>query len=177
MRNVRLVDVGGQPHLLTPQAMVPLSDFFAHVAAAVPHGLIPAGWALCDGTNGTPDLRSRFVKGAAAGLDPGATGGAATHAHADHASHTHTVTTQSASPDLFTGDLLGTGVSGTTMLTASITRYVRSSDTLDVVARRLGLDESEVEAALAWERGRACRKATTIAPATGDFARHSPRGA
>ena len=124
MRNVRLVDVGGQPHLLTPQAMVPLSDFFAHVAAAVPHGLIclwaglvsaiPAGWALCDGTNGTPDLRSRFVKGAAAGLDPGATGGAATHAHADHASHTHTVTTQSASPDLFTGDLLGTGVSGTT---------------------------------------------------------------
>src|SRR5690625_6482592 len=24
---------------------------------------IPAGWALCDGTNGTPDLRSRFVVG------------------------------------------------------------------------------------------------------------------
>lgn len=26
---------------------------------------IPTGWALCDGTNGTPDLRSRFVVGAA----------------------------------------------------------------------------------------------------------------
>lgn len=25
---------------------------------------IPAGWQLCDGTNGTPDLRSRFVYGA-----------------------------------------------------------------------------------------------------------------
>jgi microcystin-dependent protein len=25
---------------------------------------IPAGWRLCDGTNGTPDLRSRFVVGA-----------------------------------------------------------------------------------------------------------------
>ena len=25
---------------------------------------IPYGWALCDGTNGTPDLRSRFVYGA-----------------------------------------------------------------------------------------------------------------
>jgi len=25
---------------------------------------IPAGWALCDGTNGTPDLRDRFVIGA-----------------------------------------------------------------------------------------------------------------
>ena len=40
---------------------------------------IPAGWALCDGSAGTPDLRSRFVKGAAAGIDPGATGGAALH--------------------------------------------------------------------------------------------------
>lgn len=45
---------------------------------------IPAGWALCDGANGTPDLRDRFVKGAAAGQDPGATGGALTHTHADH---------------------------------------------------------------------------------------------
>ena len=57
------------------------------------HGLlanIPSGWVLCDGANGTPDLRSKFVKGAAAGVDPGATGGAATHTHANHASHTHT---------------------------------------------------------------------------------------
>jgi hypothetical protein len=48
---------------------------------------IPSGWALCDGTLGTPDLRSRFVKGTAAGVDPGATGGAATHTHAAHAAH------------------------------------------------------------------------------------------
>lgn len=40
---------------------------------------IPAGWNLCDGTNGTPDLRSRFIKGTAAGVDPGGTGGSATH--------------------------------------------------------------------------------------------------
>jgi len=25
---------------------------------------IPTGWALCDGTNGTPDLRDKFVVGA-----------------------------------------------------------------------------------------------------------------
>lgn len=72
------------------------------------HGLlsnIPSGWALCDGQNGTPDLRDKFVKGAAAGQNPGATGGSATHTHADHAalahagaavadhaSHTHTYT-------------------------------------------------------------------------------------
>ena len=51
---------------------------------------IPAGWLLCDGTNGTPDLRSRFVMGAAAGQDPGAFAGSATHSHTV-AAHTHTV--------------------------------------------------------------------------------------
>lgn len=30
---------------------------------------IPDGWQLCDGTNGTPDLRGRFVLGAAVGPD------------------------------------------------------------------------------------------------------------
>lgn len=55
---------------------------------------IPSGWALCNGLNGTPDLRGLFVKGAAPGADPGATGGSATHTHADHTgviSHTHPV--------------------------------------------------------------------------------------
>ena len=28
---------------------------------------IPFGWALCDGTNGTPDLRGRFVLGTGQG--------------------------------------------------------------------------------------------------------------
>ena len=38
---------------------------------------IPSGWKLCDGNNGTPDLRGRFIVGASAsgGYDPGATGG------------------------------------------------------------------------------------------------------
>lgn len=57
------------------------------------HGLlanIPAGFVLCDGQNGTPDLRDKFVKGAAAAANPGTTGGALTHTHSDHASHTHT---------------------------------------------------------------------------------------
>lgn len=54
---------------------------------------IPSGWLLCDGANGTPDLRSVFIKGAAAGADPGATGGAATHSHTytEVVQHTHTV--------------------------------------------------------------------------------------
>lgn len=37
---------------------------------------IPAGWALCDGRNGTPDLRDRFIVGAGREYSVGDTGGA-----------------------------------------------------------------------------------------------------
>ena len=82
---------------------------------------IPATWQLCDGTNGTPDLRDRFVVGAKqddAGIAKTnltgsltQSGGSANHTHSvtsnvavddhashvhsgsgDHASHTHTYT-------------------------------------------------------------------------------------
>ena len=39
---------------------------------------IPAGWALCNGQDGTPDLTDRFILGAGKTYQPGATGGAAT---------------------------------------------------------------------------------------------------
>lgn len=42
---------------------------------------IPAGWHLCDGTEGTPDLRGRFIVGAGGDYEPAATGGAADHNH------------------------------------------------------------------------------------------------
>ena len=45
---------------------------------------IPVGWVLCDGSNGTPDLRGRYPKGAAASIEAGDTGGALTHSHAVH---------------------------------------------------------------------------------------------
>lgn len=57
---------------------------------------VPSGWAICDGTNGTPDLRGRV----AVGVDTtqtefdvvGETGGATTHSLsvAELAVHTHT---------------------------------------------------------------------------------------
>lgn len=48
---------------------------------------IPYGWALCDGTNGTPDLRGRFIIGTGSWSDvygsktysPGDTGGERKH--------------------------------------------------------------------------------------------------
>jgi hypothetical protein len=46
---------------------------------------IPSGWALCDGSvqNGvpTPNLTSRFIMGASAGVAPGTLGGSNTHDH------------------------------------------------------------------------------------------------
>jgi hypothetical protein len=33
------------------------------------------GWQLCDGTNGTPDLRDKFIVGGGGGYTPGSTGG------------------------------------------------------------------------------------------------------
>ena len=41
-------------------------------------GLVDKEWHLCDGTNGTPDLRNRFIYGGD-GTNNGATGGEATH--------------------------------------------------------------------------------------------------
>lgn len=42
---------------------------------------VPAGWALCDGTNGTPDLTDSFIIGAGANV-VGSTGGSIDHNHA-----------------------------------------------------------------------------------------------
>ena len=44
-------------------------------------GSIPAGYALCDGNNGTPDLRDNFVVGAGSTYAVDATGGAVSHSH------------------------------------------------------------------------------------------------
>lgn len=40
---------------------------------------IPDGWALCDGSNGTPDLRGKFALGSSDKYAVGATGGEETH--------------------------------------------------------------------------------------------------
>ena len=59
-------------------------------------GSVPTGWYLCDGTNGTPDLRDRFIVGAGTSYAVGATGGSA---NAILVSHTHTATSTSTVTD------------------------------------------------------------------------------
>lgn len=53
---------------------------------------IPYGWALCNGSNGTPDLRNRFIIGAGNTYEPGAIGGSAanTATTASNGTHSHT---------------------------------------------------------------------------------------
>jgi hypothetical protein len=61
---------------------------------------IPSGWFLCNGSNSTPDLRSRFIVGAGTGsaYAVGGTGGSAdsvvvTHTHTvSDPGHAHTMT-------------------------------------------------------------------------------------
>jgi microcystin-dependent protein len=54
---------------------------------------VPEGWVLCDGQNGTPDLRGRFIYGFGKnlGLQFGRRGGEETHVlnHNELPSHTH----------------------------------------------------------------------------------------
>jgi hypothetical protein len=59
-------------------------------------GSVPTGWYLCDGTNGTPDLRDRFVVGAGSTYSVAATGGST---DAIVVSHTHTATSTSTVTD------------------------------------------------------------------------------
>lgn len=59
---------------------------------------IPQGWAVCNGTQGTPDLEARFVMGVST-EDPGAVGGNYTHSHTYTAipQHSHTTSSNGAS--------------------------------------------------------------------------------
>lgn len=69
-------------------ADVPHADFADEAGNGVPEGVIvmwsgttsdvPSGWTLCDGSDGTPDLRDRFVVGAGSSYGSGETGGSET---------------------------------------------------------------------------------------------------
>lgn len=94
-----------------------VSEIFPHNIIALWAGLIadiPTGWHICDGTNGTPDLRDRFLIHVGGTMSPGDTGGSdtitstATISVANHtltaaqiAKHTHTA------EDKYSGGALG----------------------------------------------------------------------
>lgn len=100
-----------------PNITGPVTATQAALNAPLPSGIIvmwsgvsaPSGWALCDGTNGTPDLRNRFVVAAGVTYPLGTTGGTTTTSAAG--SHTHT--------EAAAGGHNHTGVTGDTALTVN----------------------------------------------------------
>jgi hypothetical protein len=72
------------PYMLVTWVTAESAASFPTGAIAMWNGSVvapPRGWSVCDGTNGTPDLSGRFLKGTGAGGTPGTGGGAATHTH------------------------------------------------------------------------------------------------
>jgi microcystin-dependent protein len=92
-----------------PNLTGPVTATQTTINVPVPSGLIamwsglisaiPSGWYLCDGTNGTPNLRDRFIVGAGSTYAVGATGGAAsvTLDSTQMPAHSHTITATAAS--------------------------------------------------------------------------------
>ena len=66
------IKVGNE--VMSPRQAITSSGYAIRAEHGVPKGVIvmwsgkisdiPSGWALCDGTNGTPDLRDKFIVGA-----------------------------------------------------------------------------------------------------------------
>lgn len=75
-------------------------------------GSIPAGFVLCNGNNGTPDLRDRFIVGAGSTFAVDATGG---FADSTIPTHTHIATSVVTDPQ----HNHGTGVANNNFLTVS----------------------------------------------------------
>lgn len=74
---------------------------------------IPAGWLLCNGTSGTPDLRNRFVVGAGSTYAVADTGGSADAIVVSH-THTATVATTSLTGEISSQYANGSNHGGTT---------------------------------------------------------------
>ncbi len=78
---------------------------------AKPVADIPTGWRLCNGSNGTVDLRGRFVLGSGGSVSSaiGSTGGSQTVTLTEQQmpSHNHTVTSTAAPNHSHTGSLSG----------------------------------------------------------------------
>jgi hypothetical protein len=86
---------------------------------------IPLGYGLCDGTNGTPDLRARFVVGAGSTYNVNDTGGSVntgmggTHTHTINNAGAHTHGGQTGSVQLTAAQLPTAAGAGSGVATAA----------------------------------------------------------
>lgn len=135
------IKVGTDTEMLPRQQITSVGYAF-NAGNGVPKGVIsmwsgsiatiPAGWALCDGNNGTPDLRERFVVGAGNGYGVGSIGGAASHTltvnempgHAHGVTdpgHSHGITTDNDTDTPWPYGASGNNADGTVNTNAAVT--------------------------------------------------------
>jgi microcystin-dependent protein len=62
--------------LTVPPPIFPPSEFVTGMIMMWGGSTAPTGWALCNGLNGTPDLREKFICGSSTLVPIGSTGGA-----------------------------------------------------------------------------------------------------
>jgi len=136
-----------------PNLNAPVTATPAQLNSSVPTGFIgmwsgsiatvPAGWGLCDGNSGRPDLRDRFIVGAGSTYTIGTTGGAntVTLVEANLPSHAHSFsgTGTSSAVDLshnhtFSGTTDGGGSHSHTRLSTSTASGGSNSGAWTVVA-------------------------------------------
>jgi hypothetical protein len=90
MANFKLKESADKTSLGTALAgvnIIPQTGFIMPFAGTT----APSGWALCDGTGGTPDLRGYFLVGATSSANIGGVTGSNTHTHSySFGSLTHT---------------------------------------------------------------------------------------
>lgn len=103
-------------------------------------GAVPAGWALCDGTNGTPNLKNRFIVGAGDAYAVGATGGAdsVTLNESQIPSHTHAISATTVSAGAHNHTITDPGHSHSTY--NQVTNPSSADGPLDGSARVSGAD-------------------------------------
>lgn len=72
---------------------------------------IPTNWHLCDGTNGTPDLRGQFVIGAGGSYSVGNTGGEETHTLtlSEMPKHSHVLANYGNGRPIYASNVSGNG--------------------------------------------------------------------
>jgi hypothetical protein len=109
--------------LTVPPPIFPPSGFVAGMIMMWTGVTAPTGWAICDGTNGTPDLREKFIRGSSLLVPIGSTGGATsvTLTTGNLASHSHTLTNGTANVAAVCNTIAGGG-GGTGIVNNQISR-------------------------------------------------------
>jgi hypothetical protein len=130
----------------------------------------PTGWNHCDGDNSTPDLKNKYLKGAATAQNAGTTGGALTHQHTithGHTANTHTHSGASGLRDNAGNRGTDSAVSGATQThthtvslaaqTANVSNYVNTtagnSDTVEPAYKKVAAIQNTSGGTKAPEKG------------------------